>query len=177
MTTYSHPSPLKYRIQQYAGVAVIITVLLAIPVKLFLATQFPAMLFLLAIPVLLLMIVAVILIMSATPPITLDETGITVQPLIWPSHRIEWDDVVAFKDYPLLPHPQGESDRRLITGKKNYRAPKGKMLVLRQAPFYYRVVGAFAGEGGRPVLAVTNRTHTHYDKLIKQLEKRVKRHS
>jgi hypothetical protein len=35
----------------------------------------------------------------------------------------------------------------------------------------YRVGGFFAGEQGRKIIALTNRTHTDYDRLSKQVTK------
>ena len=43
------------------------------------------------------------------------------------------------------------------------------MLVIRGLPVQYRVTGFFVGEGFKPVIALTSRTHTDYDRLIKKV--------
>ncbi|MGB1285711.1 MAG: hypothetical protein ACPG7F_04175, partial [Aggregatilineales bacterium] len=82
MTTYTHPSPTKYRLQQIAGLIAITLILLAIPVQIALATQFSAFLFLISIPPFILMLAPLTLILSATPPLSVDEDGLLIQPFI-----------------------------------------------------------------------------------------------
>ena len=79
----------------------------------------------------------------------------------------------AIKDYPLLPPKDAEVTRRAMVGKKRYRAAEGKMLIIPSLPLQYRFTGLFAGEGFTGVIALTNRSHTNYDALIKQVEKHV----
>ena len=47
------------------------------------------------------------------------------------------------------------------------------MLIIPSLPLQYRFTGLFAGEGFTGVIALTNRSHTDYDALIKQVEKHV----
>ncbi len=43
------------------------------------------------------------------------------------------------------------------------------MLVIPSLSLPYRAVGFFTGEGLRPVVAFTNRTHSDYDRLARTL--------
>ena len=72
---------------------------------------------------------------------------------------------------PLLPPKEVEAERRLAVGRRKYRPAEGKMLINPALPLPYRFTGIFAGAGFTGVVALTNRTHTDYDALIKQVEK------
>ena len=82
----------------------------------------------------------------------------------------------AIKDYPLLPPKDVEAARRALVGRQRYRAAEGKMLIIPSLPLPYRFTGLFAGEGFIGVIALTNRTHTDYDTLIKQVKKYTNAH-
>lgn len=109
---------------------------------------------------------------AATPPVTVSEQGLTLRPILWKPHFIAWDDIQAVKPYPILPSPDAEVFRRALVGRKKYRPAEGIMLIVPKLPFPYRAVGFFAGEGGQPVVAFTNRTHTHYDALARHITRR-----
>src|SRR5690606_8979667 len=89
--------------------------------------------------------------------------------VIWKARIFTWGDVQAVKDYPLLPQPDAETTRRLASGRDNYRAAEGLMLVIPSLPAQYRITGFLAGEGFTPVIAVTSRTHERYDVLAKKI--------
>jgi hypothetical protein len=111
----------------------------------------------------------VLLLTTATPRVTVSSDGITIHPLVWKEQFVRWHDVQAVKDYPLLPPSDSEIGRKAMTGRRRYRPAEGKMLVIHGLPVQYRVTGYFAGEGFTGVIALTNRTHQEYDKLIKKV--------
>lgn len=76
---------------------------------------------------------------------------------------------LAVKDYTLLPAPDQEFERRALQGRKKYRPAQGKMLIVRGLPPQYRIAGFFAGENAQPLIALTSRTHTDYDRLIQRM--------
>ncbi len=121
----------------------------------------------------LLLIAPVLMLTSATPAVSIAADGIMIQPRVWRERFVAWADVRAVKDYPLLPPRDAEVTRRAMVGKKRYRAAEGKMLIIPSLPLQYRFTGLFAGEGFTGVIALTNRSHTNYDALIKQVEKHV----
>jgi hypothetical protein len=111
----------------------------------------------------------VLLLTTATPRVTVSPNGLTIQPLVWREQFVSWDAVQALKDYPLLPPADSEIGRKALAGRQRYRPAQGKMLVIPMLPIQYRVTGYFAGEGFTGVIALTNRTHQEYDKLIKKV--------
>lgn len=169
-TTHPHPNPSLYRVQQYGGALLLAVMLLTVPLQVVIALGADAGLFILTAGLTLLLTMPVIMLLTVSPPVTVSKDGLTLKPLIGPERLIAWQDVVAVKDYTLLPQPDQEMERRALQGKRNYQAAQGKMLVVRGLPFYYRCAGFFAGEGGQPLIALTNRTHTGYDQLIKRVQ-------
>jgi hypothetical protein len=111
----------------------------------------------------------VLLLTTATPRVTVSPEGITIQPLVWKEQFIRWNDVQAIKNYPLLPPSDSEIGRKAMTGRRGYRPAEGKMLVIPALPIQYRVTGYLAGEGFTGVIALSNRTHQEYDRLIKKV--------
>ncbi len=111
----------------------------------------------------------VLMLLTATPPVTVNQEGIHIEPAVWPARFVRWEAVTAVKDYPLLPTPDAEVGRRTLLGRRKYRPAEGIMLVIPGLPVQYRVAGFFAGERGAPVIALTSRTHTEYDKLVKRV--------
>lgn len=108
---------------------------------------------------------------SATPPVTITEQGILLRPLIWSNVQLDWQDIIEVKNYPLLPSEDSETVRRGFVGRKNYQVAGGMMVVVKQLPINYRVVGFFTGEGFRPVFAFTNRSHENYKQLITEFDR------
>lgn len=110
-----------------------------------------------------------ILLLLATPPVTVSPEGITILHPWKAEQTIPWGVVRAFKDYPLLPTQEMEGGRRALVGRRKYRPAEGKMLVIPALPLPYRFAGLFAGEGFTGVIALTNRTHTDYARLVEKV--------
>jgi hypothetical protein len=166
---YGHPNPALDRWIQRGAILVAALMLLAALGLLFLGLRgLPLMA--LASLVTLALIAPVLMLTAAAPAVQLSEEGLTIHPVVWPAQLIRWDEVRAIKDYPLMPPPGSEVERRALVGRKKYRAPAGRMLIVPSLPIQYRFTGFFAGEGFTPVIAITNRTHTDYEKLIRVIE-------
>ncbi len=119
----------------------------------------------------------VILLLTATPPLSADSSGLTIEPTIGRPIRVAWSDIAAVKEYPLLPPSESESGRKLMVGKKRYQRAEGLLLVIPRLPAPYRVTGFFCGEGFRACIGVTNRSHTDYARLASQIEAHVEKSS
>ncbi|MBI1259839.1 MAG: hypothetical protein GC204_20415 [Chloroflexi bacterium] len=172
-STHTHPHPLTDRLAQYGGIVLTVIMIAGAVGQIVLATAgFP--LFLLSGIVTLVLIAPVMLLTSATPAVSVAPEGITLQPRVWRERFVRWDAIRAVKDYPLLPPKDVEVGRRTMVGKRRYRPAEGKMLIIPSLPLYYRFTGLFVGEGFTGVVAVTNRSHTDYARLIAQVEKYTK---
>lgn len=162
--------PQLYRLTQVLTGIAMLVILLAVPFQIFLAASLPnAPLFYLTGVLSLLLILPLMLYTLVTPPVTLTDTGLTLHPAIWPHQSIRWEQVEAIKRYPLLPPTDTETVRRAAVGRRHYQAADGLMLVVADLPFPYRAAGFFTGEGLKPVVAFTNRTHTDYERLAQTL--------
>jgi len=170
MTRYDHPNPLLNRMMQITVLVLLILLLLAIPALILLGLLLSAGGFYLMAVMVGLLTLPLWMTLSVTPAISLDQDGITIYPLLWKARFIPWENVESMADYPLLPTRDHEVERRVLQGRKKYRAAEGKMLRVRGLPPQYRATGVFVGEGMRPIIAVTNRTHTDYQTLIAQIE-------
>lgn len=164
------PQPGIYRLTQRLTAAVMLGVVLAAPLQIALAAALGnAPLFYLTGVLSLLLLLPLLLYSTATPPVTLTETGLVLHPAIWPSQTVSWHQVEAIRRYPLLPPPDTEAVRKAAVGRQKYRPADGLMLVIPSLSLPYRAVGFFTGEGLRPVVAFTNRTHSDYDRLARTL--------
>ncbi|MEP7291771.1 MAG: hypothetical protein ABI835_08300 [Chloroflexota bacterium] len=171
-STHTHPNPLTDRLAQFGGIALIVVMIVGALGQFVLATAgFP--LFLLSGIVTLGLIAPVFLLTSATPAVTVSAEGIMLQPRVWRQRFVSWGEVRGLQDYPLLPPPEIESQRRLLVGKRKYRPAEGKMLLIPSLPLQYRFTGLFAGAGFSGAVGLTNRTHTDYEALIQQVTKYV----
>ncbi len=168
---YPHPNMGWYKLSQRLMAFLLGIMLLALPLQVLLAFLTGGGLFLLTAFMLGLLTSPLVMFLSASPPLKLSTEGITIQPLWWKERLIRWEDITEMKDYTLLPNTNSEVERRMLQGRKRYQMAQGKMLIVPSLSWQYRVAGYFAGEGGKPIIAVTNRTHTPYDDLIKRLEK------
>lgn len=155
------------------GAALMLALVLSVPPQLALAFVTGGLLFMLTAPLALLLLLPLAMLTSATPPLSIDEAGLTIKPLLWRERFIAWDEIRAAKPYPLLPPQEGESVRRTMVGRKKYQTAEGIMLIVPGLPIQYRAAGFFAGEGLMPIIAITNRTHTGYDWLAKQINAHV----
>jgi len=170
-STHVHPHPTTDRLAQYGGIVLAVVMVTAALGQIALAATIGLPLFLLSGIVTLLLIAPVMLLTSATPAVQVSEDGITIQPRVWRERFVRWEEVRAVKEYPLIPPKDVESGRRLMEGKRRYRAAEGKMLIIPSLPLPYRFTGLFAGEGFVGVIGLTNRTHSDYERLIAQVEK------
>jgi len=160
-------NPRGYRISQWVLAATAGVLAISALPQVFLAFAIPGGgMFVLTALLSLALILPIVLMMSATPPITLSREGFTLQPGIGKPTTVLWAAVKEVKPYSLLPPEDSETTRRLMVGRKNYRPAAGTMLVCEGLPWRYRIVGGFAGEGFTPVVAVTNRTHAEYDQFV-----------
>jgi hypothetical protein len=166
-STHSHPHRLTDGIAQYGGIA-LAGLMVAAGVGQMALALFGLPLFLLSGIVTLLLITPVLLLVSATPAVSIAPEGITLLPRVWRERFVPWADVREIKDYPLLPPKDAEVGRRALTGRQRYRPAEGKMLIIPSLPVQYRFTGLFVGEGFVGVIGLTNRTHTDYDRLIQQ---------
>lgn len=167
-STHDHPQPGLNRLTQIGALLLVIVMALAALGQVVLALGGLSLLFASAL-ITLALIAPVIMLTTATPPVRIAPEGITLLPVVWPRRFVTWEQVAVIKDYPLLPHRDAEVGRRALQGRRGYRAPEGKMLVIPSLPFVYRFTGVFAGEGFTPVIALTNRAHRDYDVLISKV--------
>lgn len=173
-TTHEHPRPSQDRLTQYGAAALLALMLLTVPLQAVLALLGAPLLLFTAL-ITLALTPFVLLLITATPAVTLADDGLTVTPRLWPPVTVPWTAVRAVKRYPLLPQADAEVGRRYAVGRKRYAPAEGVMLVIPALPWPYRFTGLFAGEGFTPVIAVTNRTHTDYDRLVRALRGHVSR--
>lgn len=171
MTTPSHHFPAKnprlYQVSQLALAITSVVLLVSAPLQVILALNIAgAGMFIMTGILSLALMLPLILMSSATPPVTISREGLTVQPFLGKAVFVPWSAVKEIKPYSLMPPEDSETVRRAMVGRKKYRAASGVMLVCAGLPWQYRVVGAFAGEGFMPVVAVTNRDHADYDQFV-----------
>lgn len=165
---HTHPRPWIDRLVQFGAVG-----FLAVTAALFVwqialaLSGLPPALLLLTTLTMALLIVPALWLTTATPAVELRAAGLTLHPRIWRQREIAWADIRAVKPYPLLPEQQGEQVRKAFVGRRKYVPAQGVMLIVPSLPWIYRCTGFLAGEGFTPVVALTNRTHTDYDRLIK----------
>ncbi len=171
---FDHPMPRRYRWEQRLLMALLVGVVLGSVGQLALALLFRSLLFGLGAVTLLAFAPFIVMALSVAPPLRLSADGLTLRPHWWRERVVAWADVVAMEPYPLLPRADQEAERRALQGRRRYRAAEGWMLKVRGLPWQYRMAGFFAGAGGHPVIAITNRTHTHYDALVRQVRARIK---
>jgi hypothetical protein len=168
-------NPRAYTISQTVTAAAIAALLISVPFQVFVGvTTAGAGMFVITALLSLLLIWPLLLNLRATPPATLDGSGITLTPRVGRPAFVAWEAVREVKPYPLLPPPETETLRRVMAGRKKYAAAEGLMLVSDALPWPYRAVGWFAGEGFRGAFAVTSRAHRDYPKLKAAIEHHMK---
>lgn len=173
-THHIHPRPALDRLTQYIALALLLAVIAAAPLLtvIGLAAGMPPLLPILTGLILLLFAPFIVMLTTATPALSAAADGLRLRPRIWPGRLIPWEAIMAVKPYPLLPSADAEVGRRYLAGRARYQPARGIMLVIPSLPFYYRFTGFFAGQGWTPVIAITNRTHTDYDALVRRIEQR-----
>jgi hypothetical protein len=117
-TFHTHPRPGVYKAQQYAALALLAVMLLAVPFQIFLAVALKSLLFGLTVVALLLLTLPVIMLLTVSPPVSVDDEGLHLQPLVGRAKTVAWADVLDMKNYTLLPSVEQETERRLIQGRK-----------------------------------------------------------
>lgn len=165
MITHMHPKPALNRIIQYGALVVAVIMLVAALLQIVLAFFTPGGAFFVSAVLTLLLAAPVLMLTAYAPPVSVDESGITLLPLIWKDRFVPWKNITAVKIYPLLPGEESEITRRAAVGRQKYRPAAGIMLVIPGLPPQYRIAGFFAGERGAPIIALTNRAHTDYETL------------
>jgi hypothetical protein len=166
----AHPRPRQDRLIQQAAIALALVMLAAALLQVVLALLItPGGLFLLTALITLLLIPFVLMLTTATPPVTVSDDGLLIEPVIWRARFVPWAQVQAIQPYPLLPQREAETTRRALVGRARYQPAAGIMLVIAGLPPQYRIAGLLAGTGGQPVIAVTNRTHTDYEQVAARI--------
>jgi hypothetical protein len=150
--------------------------LISIPLQLFLVVSVGAVLFLFSAVCVLFLMLPLVMLLSVSPPIRLEQGGLRLYPLFGKAQFVKWEQIQTVREYPLLPKADQEIEWRLLQGRKKYRAAAGKMLIVTGLPWRYRVAGFFAGAQSQPIIALTNRTHTDYEQLLRTIEKHVPTH-
>lgn len=177
MTHYPHPKPSVDTLSQtfiLIGLGMIVVSIIGIIV---LVLNGAPSGFLLMIPVICALAMPLVMRLSVTPPVTVDGDGFTITPRFGKVQRLAWDDVEKVAPFPLLPSEEAEVVRRATIGKNNYAVAKGLMLIIPILPVRYRVAGWFAGEGGKPIIAITNRSHANYAQLEQTVLKKTQSQS
>lgn len=167
-STHTHPQPLLDAVTQYGAAALLALIVISVPLQLVLALA-GAPTFVLTALFTLLFAPFLLMLLVATPAVTVGPEGLVVQPRLGKAQAVVWDEVAAIKPYPLLPPPDAELSRKYLAGRGRYRPAEGLMLVIPKLPAQYRIAGVLAGEGFTPVIAVTTRTHDRYDVLVKKI--------
>jgi hypothetical protein len=162
-----HPKPLLNRLIQYGALVVVALLVISAPLQIILTLAgAPGGLVICSAFVSLALALPVLMLTAYAPAVTVDDAGVTLHPAIWKDRRVNWDDIAAVKVYPLLPSPDAEISRKLVIGKQKYRPADGILLIIPGLPAQYRIVGFFAGVRSQPAVALTNRAHADYDKLV-----------
>lgn len=171
-THYTHPNQKFHRLTQWLVFILMWIILLTVPLQVVIAVIYPqAILFYLSAIITFTLVMPLILFLTTTPTVSIDEQGIVIHPFIGKAHRLDWEHIEEVKPYPLLPRQGHEVNKRLLVGRKQYKPAEGVMLITSNLPMMYYVGGFFAGEYGHKIIALTNRTHIDYDFLNKQVMK------
>lgn len=169
-STHQHPNPTLSRIIQYGAIIVAALMVISAPLQALLTLAgAPGGGFILSAIFTVILAGPVVMLTAVAPPVSINQEGITLHPVVWKERFIPWGEVAAVKVFPLLPTVDTEVNRRWLVGRKNYTPADGLMLVIPSLPLQYRIVGFFAGVRAQPVIAVTNRAHTDYEKLAKAI--------
>ncbi len=177
MTHYPHPKP---NVDTFSQVMVLIglgMMLISVLGMIVLVANGAPSGFLLLIPVMAALALPLIMRLSVTPAVTIDDAGLTIKPRFGKAHQIDWHQVEKVAPFPLLPSEDTEVVRRAAVGRSHYAVAQGLMLIIPSLPPRYRVAGWFAGEGGKPIIAITNRSHVNYDQLAQTVLNRTHSHS
>ncbi len=170
-STHAHPNPTIDRISQYAAFLLAVVMAIAVIAQLLLAIIGGFHVFFVA-AILTLILIPPVLLRLTMPQVSISQAGIQIQPYIGRELQIAWEDIEEVRPYPLLPQPDSEIGRRALLGRKRYRPAEGMMLIIPALPLHFRAAGLLTGARGKPVLVLTNRTHSDYPKLVKVISAR-----
>lgn len=167
VSIYTHPNP-KLNYLAHAIARVMVGMLwLSVVAQLFLVALLSAPVMLFSALLTAILSAPLLMFLYATPPIQLTQSGLKICPPYGKSQFIPWAAIHEIRDYPLLPTPDQEAERRIWVGRKHYQPARGKLLLVVGLPWPYRVMSFFAGVYPSPAIAITNRTHMNYDQLVK----------
>lgn len=102
----------------------------------------------------------------SSPAVTISREGVEIHPRLWRDQFVPWSEITAVKRYPLMPSKGSEKTRELMVGRRKYTVMDGVMLIMPSLPFVFRFHGLLVSEGFNGVIALTNRTHANYARLI-----------
>lgn len=172
-TTHRHPNPALNRLIHFGAIGIVGVMLLAAALQVLLILIGAPVTFLLTAALTLLLALPVLMLTAVAPGVTVDTDGLILHPVIWAERRVGWHEIAAVRPYPLLPPAEAETNRRAMVGRRNYRPAEGIMLVIPSLPAQYRIGGLLAGERARPIIALTNRAHTDYERLVREITDRM----
>lgn len=106
---------------------------------------------------------------SLHPTITVEENGLRLNPLVFPSSFVAWDDLAEIREHTLI-KPPAPSKIQKYTKREPHQ---GEMILAKigKLPFHYRIVGLMSGQGFKPTFAISNRTHIEYKILRSEIKK------
>lgn len=163
ISTHPRLNPLRTRLISWFAALLLGTSALAVLVLLIVSILNVLPLLLITALFMFVLVSPVLLLTSLHPAIDVHEEGLQVTPLVWKSHFVPWQDLSHLTRHRLLGPPPTER-----SGKKEV---EGLMIVGRQGKWHFRVVGIFAGQSGKPVFAISDRTHQDFNTLRYNLKK------
>lgn len=106
---------------------------------------------------------------ALTPPLTLDESGIMLRPMLGSPLHVRWAAIQAIQPYTLL--PVDDPIQQLLVGRANTPRRDGRWIVVTGGlPLHFRLVAWIAGLGNHPVFAISDGSHKDYDSLLAMIE-------
>ena len=168
-TSHEHPNRLLYKVQQVALLASLIASLFASVMLIVVALLLSTPLFVIMSLLVLLLSAPLLMALVNTPPVTITDEGLILQPFIGNERHIPWQAIEHIEAYPLLPQANQEILKQYLIGRKKYRPAEGIMLIVPSLPLPYRIAGLLTGTGGMPLIAFTNRTHQDYETLTHRI--------
>lgn len=170
ISVHPHPHAGTQRVISWIIALVLAATIMLSLAMIVIAFVFEAWLTLCSIPFLLGLTAPLLLRTALHPQITVEEKGLRLQPLLWQSVFIAWEDLEGPLTHTLL---KPESPRRLA--RLDVTPHEGMMVhIARGWHWQYRVVSFFAGYGWKPVFGISNRSHLDYDTLRKALKKHLR---
>lgn len=111
------------------------------------------------------------LLTSLHPAIIVEENGLRLNPLVFPSSFVAWDDLLQITEHTLIKPPAPSKIQKYIKKEPH----EGEMILAKigALPFHYRVVGLMSSQGFKPTFAISNRTHVDYKILRSKIKKQL----